>query len=89
MGTPLWEELDFQSHCEAIKDTGGLAGDREQPHRRERVPTWSRAKPPTMASPTAAHRARADYRRGFASDGHRESPGTPRYNLLQSLGGLY
>jgi len=53
------------------------------------APNVATANPPAIVSQTPTHRTRADYRRGFASDGHRESPGTPRYNLLLGLGGLY
>jgi peptidoglycan hydrolase-like protein with peptidoglycan-binding domain len=53
------------------------------------APNVAAAKPAAIVSPTPAHRTRAEYRQGFATDGHRESPGTPRYNLLLGLGGLY
>jgi hypothetical protein len=44
---------------------------------------------PVTAAPKAERRARPDDRRGVAGNYHHEGPGTPRYNLLLSLGGLY
>ncbi len=53
-------------------------------------------KPPVTATPKAKHRSSSsDHRRGgqdhrrFAGEYGRKGPGTPRYNLMLSLGGLY
>ena len=50
-------------------------------------PNLLAVKPPETAVPKAERRARPEGRGHFA--GGRGGPGTPRYNLLLSLGGLY
>ncbi len=52
-------------------------------------PSGAPVKPPATAAPKAERRARPEGRGHFAGDYRHGGPGTPRYNLLLSLGGLY
>ena len=50
-------------------------------------PNAAAAKPPVTAP--APHSERRSASNGSGYHGHREGPGTPRYNLMLSLGGVY
>ncbi len=79
IGGPVPTSVDVQQSAPPVTITPGAAA----------APPGTATAAPVTAAPKAAPRARPYDRRGVAGDYHHEGPGTPHYNLLLSLGGLY
>ena len=93
LGAPVPTSLDVQRYVPPVKP-GMVAAS---PETVIAALDPGAAKPPVTATPRAKHRSSSsdrrragrDHPRGFARDYGRVGPGTPRHNLLLSLGGLY
>lgn len=92
-GAPVPPSVDVQR--DALPVTPGAAAAPPGPATATVAPNV--LKPPVTATRKAKHRSSSsdrlgagqDHRRRFADDYGRRGPGTPRYNLMLSLGGLY
>jgi hypothetical protein len=93
LGAPVPTSLDVQQDAPPVKP--GMAA--ASPGTVIAALDPGAVKPPLTAKPRAKHRSSSsdrrragrDHPRGFARDYGRVGPGTPRHNLLLSLGGLY